>query len=236
MKDTHIQTTVSANTPSDENATQKNTDNVKHDKMFDIMRDVAFTSAVLQLGLLVLVMFTGHPGVFVQGTGFMYISDNFCSKKALAALFMLSTFPTWVLITFSIALQCKKRRTIILAIISLPLPLGMGIVFFSVCETTNLHYVFVNAFITSVGVVHIVVATTASHFKFLQSYFVLLVGSALCGILFMVLAFTANEPGTQRNSAVILEYFSVTGFIILNSLATDRVREHIEMRPDSNVL
>jgi hypothetical protein len=74
-----------------------------------------------------------------------------------------------------------------------------------------------------------VVAATAGHFIFLQSYFIILTGSALCGVLFISLAFTAQEHTMQRNAAVIFEYLAVTGFIVLNSLAADRVREHITM-------
>jgi hypothetical protein len=195
--------------------------------LFDLMRDIACIAAIIQLLLLVLVMFTGYPGVFVEGEGFKYISDNFCSKQAIGALFMIATFPTWILLTCSIAIERDYTRGLILALISLPLPMGLGIVFFSICETPGLHYVFVNAFVVSIGGVHFVVAATADHSDFMKSYLVLLVGSAMCGLLFIVLAFTAHEPGIQRNTAVILEYLAVTGFIVLNSLSTDRVREHV---------
>ena len=147
------------------------------------------------------------------------------------SLFMISTLPTWILLTCSIALQSQSRRAKILGVISLPLPIGLGIVFFSICDIPNMHYVFVNIFVLSVGVVHVIVATTAGHINFLQSYFVLLVGTAIFGLCFLVLAFTSHGPSMQRDIAVILEYLAVTGFIVLNSLVTDRVREHLENRP-----
>ena len=204
--------------------------NMNRLRKFDILRDVAFASAICQLVLLILVMFTGDPGIYQNGKGFMYICDNFCSKQTIAALFMIATIPTWVLLSCSVALETDKtRQRNVLAIISLPLPLGLGIVFFSICTTANLHYIYVNAFVASVGGVHYVVACTAGHVTFLQNYFGLLIGTAICGLVFITLAATQNEPGIARNTAVISEYMAITGFIVLNSITTDRIREHVNI-------
>ena len=209
---------------------KKRIQNMNKSQIFDFMRDVALVSAICQFVLLLLVMFTGDPGIFQKERGFMYISDNFCSKQTMAALFMIATIPTWILLSCSVALEVDaRRRNKVLAIISLPLPLGFGIVFFSICTTPNLHYVYVNAFVASVGGVHYVVACTAGHVTFLQNYFGLLIGTALCGLIFMTLAFSQNEPGIQRNTAVISEYLAITGFIVLNSITADRIREHVDI-------
>ena len=199
-------------------------------EMLNFMRDISLISAFCQLILLIIVMFTGDPGIFQKERGFMYISDNFCSKQLIAALFMIATIPTWALLACSVALEVDKpRRKKVLALISLPFPLGIGIVFFSICTTPNLHYVYVNAFVASVGGVHYVVASTAGHVLFLQTYFGLLIGTAICGLIFMVLAFSENEAGIQRNSAVIAEYLAITGFIVLNSFTADRIQEHVDI-------
>ena len=199
-------------------------------QMLDFMRDISLMSAVCQIILLVLVMFTGDPGIFQKEKGFMYISDNFCSKQHLAALFMIATIPTWALLACSVALEVDEtRRKKVLALISLPLPLGLGIVFFSICTTPNLHYVYVNAFVASVGGVHYIVASTARHIVFLQTYFGLLIGTALCGLIFITLAFSQYKPGLQRNTAVIAEYLAITGFIVLNSITADRIQEHVDI-------
>ena len=209
---------------------KKRGDEVTRNEMFNLMRDLSLIGAFMQLLLLTIVMVTGHPGIFLKERGFMYISDNFCTKQILGTLFMISTLPTWILLACSVSLETDQiKRNMILAIISLPLPLGLGIVFFSICITPGIHYVYVNAFVASIAGVHLVVAATAGHFVFLQSYFIILAGSALCGVLFISLAFTAQEHTMQRNAAVIFEYLAVTGFIVLNSLAADRVREHITM-------
>ena len=206
----------------------KGIDQFTHADFFHFMREISFTSAAVQLILLAIVMFTGEPGVFQEGYGFMYISDNFCSKQWIAILFMVATLPTWTVLACSIALETDPyRRNTILGVISLPLPLGLGIVFYSICDTPSLHYVYVNAFVLSLAGVHVVVAATARHFVFIQPYSILLVATALCGMIFMVLAMSTDDPGVQRNSAVIFEYLAMTGFIVLNSLVTDRVREHV---------
>lgn len=198
------------------------------DEMLAFMQDVAHVSAFMQMLFLVLVLFAGAPGVYVDGTGMMFISDNFCTKTATATLFMLSTLPTWVLLACSVALESNPHiRRLLIWVISIPLPVGIGIVLFSLCKTPTLHYVYVNIFVASVGFVHLAVAYTALHVQFLQTYYGLLVCTALCAACFVVLALFEHTPSTERNVAVILEYLAVAGFIILNGFTTDRVREHM---------
>jgi len=199
-----------------------------HHEMFNMMRAVAIASSLVQVALLIIVMFTGYPGIYLEDEGFMYISDNFCYRQWAAILFMIATLPTWVILSCSVALeQDPVKRFSVLFIISLPLPLGVGLAFFSVCDIPGLHYVYVNAFVLSIACVHLVVTSTARHFRFLQSYVLLVVVSSVSGISFMVLAISTDQPGIQKNTAAILEYISMASFIILNCLATDRVREHV---------
>jgi len=203
-------------------------DHTTHAQMFNIMRNIAFVSSLVQLLLLIFVMFTGYPGVYLKGEGFMYISDNFCYKQWAAILFMIATLPTWVILSCSVSLEKDPvKRPLILFVISLPLPLGVGIAFFSICEIPSLHYVYVNAFVVSVACVHLVVTTTARHFHFLQTYILVVAVSAVSGVCFMLLAVTTDQPGIHKDTAVIFEYIGMTSFIILNSLVTDRVREHV---------
>ena len=202
---------------------------MKHRKIFNLMRNVAISSSITQFVLLIVVMFTGYPGVYLKGEGFMYISDNFCYKQWAAILFMLSTLPTWVILSCSVALETDPvKRFSVLFMISLPLPLGVGIALFSICTIPTLHYIYVNAFVLSVAFVHLIVTTTARHFRFLQTYVLIVVVSSLCGVSFMVLAVSTDQPGIQKNTAVILEYISMFAFIVLNSLSADRVREHVD--------
>jgi hypothetical protein len=203
---------------------------IQHIEMMILIREVSIASAMLQMLLLVLVLLTGTPGIYTTDKGFMYVSDNFCTKPILAAFFMFATFPTWVILACSVSLEPDVwRRRCILTLISLPMPIGIGIVFFSLCSTPVMHYFYVNAFVVAIASVHITVASTAGHFIFIQSYFLLLVCTALCGVSFLTLAMFSTGPGTQRNAAVISEYLAVIGFIILNSLSSDRIYEHIKM-------
>ena len=193
-----------------------------------LMQDISQVAACCQIILLMLVMFTGNPGVYMQGVGFMYISDNFCSKKFLAAMFMISTFPSWVVLACSVALEKDVvRRKLLILLISTPLPIGIGIVFFSLCTTPGLHYVFVNVFVVAVATIHMAVAHTAKHVEFLQTYCALVVTTSVSGLCFLILALVEKGPSTSRDVAVICEYIAVCGFIIANSLSTDRVREHV---------
>ena len=201
---------------------------IPHHEMFNMMRDVAIATSLLQIALLMIVMFTGYPGIYLEDEGFMYISDNFCYKQWAAILFMFATLPTWVILSCSVALEKDPvKRFGVLFMISLPLPLGVGVAFFSVCDIPGLHYVYVNAFVVSIAFVHLVVTTTARHFRFLQSYVLLVVVSSVCGLSFMVLAISTDQPGIQKNIAVIFEYIAMASFIILNGLAADRVKEHV---------
>jgi hypothetical protein len=208
---------------------------VEHAEMLMFLRDVSIASAFIQSVFLTLVMLAGKPGLYTDQHGMMYVSDNFCTKSILAGCFMISTFPTWALLACSVALEKKVyygvlcKRRLILFLISTPLPLGLGIVFFSLCSNPFLHYMYVNIFVLSVAGVHLAVAGTAGHFVFLQSYFILLVATAVCGVCFVTLAVFETSPGVQRNCAVIFEYFAIVGFVILNSLSSDRIREHIDM-------
>lgn len=195
--------------------------------MMCLMQDISQIAACCQLVLLLLVMFVGEPGVYLSGYGFMYISDNFCNKKVLAALFMISTLPSWIILACSVSLEKDVvRRKCLLFLISIPFPIGIGIVFFSLCTAPSLHYVFVNLFVGAVATVHIAVARTAGHVDFLQTYSALLVITSVSGMVFLVLALIEKGPGPARNIAVISEYIGVFGFILSNGLSTDRVREH----------
>jgi hypothetical protein len=197
-----------------------------------LLRDIAWSTALLQLILLLLVMMVGTPGVYTTDKGFMYISDNFCTKKALSFLFILSTLPTWSLLACSISLESSVvTRTILLGFMSVPFPTGIGIVVFSLCEAPPLHYTYVNIFVGTVAVIHLTVAYTASHFEFLQYYSIIVVGTAMCGLVFLVLATMGTSIGITRDTAVIMEYISVIGFIVLNGLSVDRIQEHITKWP-----
>lgn len=207
-------------------------DTVSQDDMLVCMQDVAHAAAALQLLFLALVLFAGAPGLYTEKMGLMYISDNFCTKTVLGTFFMLCTIPTWVLLACSVAMEKDPwKRGLILWVISIPLPMGLGIVFFTLCRNPVLHYIYVNLFVTSVGFVHLAVAYTALHLEFLQTYFLLLSCTAACAACFVVLAFFEQTPSTERDAAVILEYLAVVGFIILNGLSTDRIREHLKKRP-----
>ena len=202
---------------------------MQRNDMLIYMRYISRVSSAVQMSLLLLVMFAGVPGLYDTDEGFMYISDNFCSSNMLAGLFMLSTLPTWSLLACSVATEqdiWKQRVSIWL--IALPLPFGVGIVFFSICVNPLMHYVYVNAFIGSVGCVHLTVAYTADHFEFIQTYAFLTTTTAICGIGFMCLALFSDGPGVMRDTAVLMEYTSVIGFIILNSFSADRIREHMK--------
>lgn len=186
--------------------------------------------------LLLAVMFSGTPGIYIRKRGLMFLSDNFCTKAALATLFILSTIPTWVVLTCSVTLEKTKsrKRWWLLFIMALPVSTGLGIVFFSLCTTPILHYLYVNVFAISVGSVHLVVALTARHTEFYQSYYVLLLGSAICTLAFILFARIATGPGTARNTAVVMEYLATIGFIFLNGLSADRISEHIHNTETEN--
>jgi hypothetical protein len=198
--------------------------------MISLMRDISHITASIQMLLLLLTMFVGYPGVYLEGQGFMYISDNFCTKKLLAGLFVFATLPSWVLLACSVSMEKDiGRRKLLLLLISTPFPIGIGIVFFSLCTTPGLHYVYVNLFVATVATVHFAVAHTAGHFNFLQIYFVVLMCTTIAGGLFVLFALIERGPGVYRNAAVISEYVAVGGFIFCNSLCNDRIREHIQM-------
>ena len=194
------------------------------------LQDVARWTSATQLFLLVLIMTIGTPGMYTTRHGFMYVSDNFCTKKVLSTAFILSTLPTWALLACSISLeQVKWKRTVMLILMAIPLPTGIGIVMFSVCEIPGIHYAYVNLFVGTIACIHITVGYTAKHFKFIQCYSILVFGSAICGLLFILLAMDENGKGTRRDTAVIMEYIAVTGFIVLNALSVDRIREHLNV-------
>jgi hypothetical protein len=196
--------------------------------MLHVLTSIATLSAWIQFIMLCLVMFVGPPGVYQEGLGLMYISSNFCTKSVLGSFFMIFTLPTWALLACSVSLvKNNRKRNMILWVISLPLPVGIGIIMFSLCDTPFFHYAYVNAFVGTIALVHIVVAATAKHFLFIQTYSFLLLTTALCGVGFVLFALIETGPGVKRNTAVVFEYISVIGFITLNSLATDRIREHI---------
>lgn len=194
------------------------------------LRHIAWSTSILQFCLLLTIMIIGDPGLYTSKKGFMYISDNFCTKKILSAAFMLATLPTWVLLACSISSeQIKWKRIALLVLMAIPFPTGIGIVLFSLCETPGLHYTYVNLFVATIACIHITVGYTAKHFKFIQCYSLVLFGTAVCGTLFIVFAMEENGKGLRRDSAVIMEYISVVGFIILNALTVDRIGEHLNI-------
>jgi hypothetical protein len=195
-----------------------------------ILRNVAWSTSVLQFVLLLAIMIVGNPGIYTQRHGFMYVSDNFCTKKIISVAFMLSTLPTWALLACSISLEASPwKRIFLLLLMSIPLPTGIGIVIFSLCETPSLHYAYVNLFVGTIACIHVTVGYTARHFKFIQCYSAILFGTAVCGTLFLIFAVGEVGKGIRRDSAVILEYVSITGFIILNALTVDRIGEHLNV-------
>jgi hypothetical protein len=201
---------------------------IERSELLMSLRDIAWGTSIIQFILLIAIMTIGSPGTYTYANGFMYISDNFCTKKLLSILFMLSTLPTWALLACSISLETSKfARTSLLLLMSIPLPAGIGIVLFSLCETPSLHYVYVNLFVGTIAFIHITVAYTASHFKFIQYYSVVVFGTTICGIIFLCLAIVTTGTGMRRDVAVIMEYLAVIGFIILNALSVDRIEEHI---------
>jgi hypothetical protein len=196
--------------------------------MLDTMQRVSRYTALIQMMLLLAITFTGTPGLYMTEMGMMYVSDNFCTKPALGTLFIIMTLPIWVVLTCSLALEPSAwKRRCLLFIMSLPTSTGLGIVFFSLCETHYLHYAYVNTFVLSVGGIHLALTLTTEHIKFLQSYYILLIGSSSFSLVFVIFAGIETGPGVARNMAVIMEYLSVVGFILLNSLSADRIREHI---------
>ena len=204
-------------------------ESVSHTEVMNMIREVSIASAVLQMLLFLLIMFTGTPGIYTKRRGLMYISNNLCHTRVLSTCFMLSTIPTWVILACSVSKEIiVYRRRCTLILISIPFPLGIGIVMFDWCSNPVIHYVYVTGFVIAIALVHIVVAKTARHVNFLQSYAFLLVGTAVCGISFLAVSMSETMPGIQRNVGVISEYLTTIGFILLNSLSTDRINEHIQ--------
>jgi succinate dehydrogenase hydrophobic anchor subunit len=194
-----------------------------------LLQNISQIAAVAQLIFLLMIMLVGPPGIYREDFGFMYISDNFCTKQVLAAFFILSTLPSWVILACSVSMEKDPvRRTKLLCLISTPFPIGIGIVFFSLCTSPSLHYIYVNLFVGSIAMVHIAVARTAGHVEFIQTYSALLLVTSISGVIFLVLALVEKGPGIIRNIAVITEYIAVIGFILSNGLSIDRVREHVE--------
>ena len=218
---------------------------VSYTDMLRLLADVAYISALLQLTALVLVMATGNPGIYVRGQGFMYVSNNFCHQQFLAALFILFTVPSWALLACSVCRvgqpkggqpqelgilsRGNLRRWFTLWLLALPLPMGLGVVLFPICSTVTMHYVYVNGFVFAVGSVHLVVAYTGDNVAFIRMYPAIVIGTALCGACFMVFALLERGPGTLRNVATIAEYAAMLGFVLINSLSCDRIREHIKV-------
>ena len=198
------------------------------EEVLSIMQRISRYTAATQMILLLLITFSGLPGIYAPLKGLMYISNNFCTKPALGTLFIVSTLPTWVMLTCSLAMEPSnlKRRCLVF-IMALPMSTGLGIVFFSLCETHALHYVYVNTFVGSVGCIHLALTLTTRHTEFLQAYYILLGGTTVCSLSFVLLAAVATAPGVTRNAAVSMEYLAVIGFVILNSLSADRIREHV---------
>jgi hypothetical protein len=205
---------------------------IPRNDMLTLIRYISRITALLQFSLLLLTMLTGTPGLYLEDKGFMYISDNFCTKDILAGLFMTATLPTWILLACSVSMETGPiKRIILLRCIAIPLPIGIGIVFFPICTTHTMHYVYVNLFVLTIAGVQFVVARTAKHFVFLQVYFVIVVGTTIAGVIFGVFAVIApsNILSTWRNISVIAEYIAICGFIYCNSLCADRVEEHIRL-------
>jgi hypothetical protein len=213
--------------------------------MLRLLADVAHISALLQLSVLVLIMATGHPGIYVRGIGFMYVSNNFCHQQFLASLFIVSTLPSWALLACSVCrvglprdgqpqelgilTKGNIRRWFTLWLLALPLPMGLGVVLFPICSTVTMHYIYVNGFVFAVGSVHLVVAYTGENIAFIRLYPVIVIGTALCGACFMVFALLEKKPSTLRDIASMLEYTAMLGFVLINSLSCDRIREHIKV-------
>jgi hypothetical protein len=195
-----------------------------------IIRQVVSVSAVLQLIFFVLLMLTGTPGIYSQTKGLMYISNSLCHAQVFALFFMLSTIPTWLIMACSVSMETRPwRRRCTLWLIAIPFPAGIGILLFNWCVSPVIHYVYVIVFVVAVSSVHISVAGLARHFIFLQRYFFLMIWTAVFGISFLALAMSETSPGIHRNIAVIAEYCTTFGFILLNSLAADRIHEHVRM-------
>jgi hypothetical protein len=203
---------------------------VHYDDMLRLLADVSYLSAILQLSTLVLIMASGHPGIYVRGVGFMYVSNNFCHQQFLAALFILFTVPSWALLACSI---CRVESLWSLWLLALPLPMGLGVVLFPICSTVWMHYFFVNGFVFAVGSVHLVVAYTGNNVAFIRMYPAIVIGTAVCGAIFMVFALLDallhEGHGILRDIATILEYAAVLGFVFINSVSCDRIREHIKI-------
>jgi len=199
---------------------------VQYQDMLRLLTDVAVVSALVQMVVLVAIMVTGNPGIYVPEMGFMYVSNNFCRQQLLASAFFLATIPSWVLLACSVC-NVGRWRWVSLALLALPLPMGLGVVWFPICTNATMHYVYVNAFVFAVGCVHLAVANTGKHTEFMRTYAVLVIGTAVCGSVFMIFALLERGPGVVRNVATISEYLAISGFIFINSLSCDRIREHI---------
>jgi len=203
---------------------------IETQKLIRFLTFIAYGSGFVQLGLFLIIMAVGRPGIYSEPHGFMYLSDNFCEKKLLGIIFILSTLPSWTLLAFSIALEENIiRRRILLFIISTPIPTGFGVVLFTICSTPGLHYTFVNAYVFSVGCSHFAVYYTSKSFVYLQMYSVLIFMTALSGLVFLLFALFCESTGLPRNISVVAEYISILGFVVLNCFAADRIHEHIEL-------
>jgi hypothetical protein len=199
-------------------------------RMEGVLTSVSRYTALTQFVLLSAIMFTGTPGIYTTDDGFEYISSNFCTKPALAALFIASTLPTWGVLTCSVACEPSiTRQRALVFVMALPMSTGLGIVFFSLCETHFMHYMYVNTFAASVGCVHLAVACTANHSAFYQAYYVLLLTTSVSSLFFIIGAAVSSGPGSLNDFAVLMEYVAMVGFVMLNSLSADRVREHVNI-------
>jgi hypothetical protein len=195
-----------------------------------VFQSISRYTAFTQLTLLAFLLFTGTPGLYITEDGMEYLSSNFCTKPALAALFIVSTLPTWAVLTCSVALEeSVVRQRLLLFLMALPTSTGLEIVFFSLCETHFLHYVYVNTFAVSVGVVHLTIAVTAKHSEFYQAYYGLLSVTSISSLLFIFGASLATGPGRMQNFAALMEHIATLGFVALNGLSADRLREHMAL-------
>ena len=201
---------------------------IETQKLIRFLTFIAYGSGFVQLGLFLIIMAVGKPGIYSETFGFMYLSDNFCEKKVLGLLFIFCTLPSWTLMAFSISMEERAiRRKILLFIISTPIPTGLAVVLFTICSTPGLHYTFVNVFVFSIGCSHFAVYYTSKSFVYLQMYSALIALTALSGVTFLLFALFSDSKGMSRDISVVAEYISILGFVVLNCFAADRIHEHI---------
>lgn len=222
---------VPRSTKNHERATMR-AKHIHAERMENLLDALEFTSkfaAAVQLATLCLVIFFGEPGLVNASTGrLMYISDNLHTKPGLGTLFFMSFIPSWMVLACSVSFLAAWTQALLIFFMSMSVSAGFAITFYTMYNHSTLHYIAVGFFVASIALTHLLTTLTANHFKFMQRYVWVLVLTACCGVAFIAITLSIRTA-FWHDLGAILEYTAMLGFIWINSMSTDRVREHLEM-------